>query len=298
MRRFEQRFLIGPALDRINQNLLNIADRVKPDVILIYAGLPIRPQTVKELSRRFWTAGYHNDDPFGQYGKKAFFRWFKTSLPYYSSHHVYRKKNLIEYRELGIKRVSILMPYYCQWLSYPVNTSGGAEHPVVFVGNGEPGPRTEGISYIIEQGIPVRLFGLAKYWRRYLPGKIYKRLVPIVPVMGEGYNAIITKSKISLAFFSSINNDQYTRRVFEIPACKGFLLAQRTPVMQELYVEGREAEYFSSNEELVDKIRYYLSHENQRQKIIEGGYRRCMTSEYDIYSRMRQWVRDQEQWMG
>lgn len=298
IRRLEQRFLIGPALAKINRSLLNVTAQFEPDVVLIYAGHPIWPQTIRELSRKYWVAGYHNDDPFGRYGTKLFYRWFNEAIPYYSSHHVYREKNLYDYKQRGVQRVALLMSYYCPWLSYPVCNREIETYPVVFVGNGEPGPRTRYISCLIERGIQVKLFGHNKYWKRYLPNEIHKELTPIVPVSGEHYNAVITKAKISLAFFNSGNNDQYTRRVFEIPACKGFLMAQRTPVMEGLYLEGREAEYFDSEEELIDKIHYYLSHENERLRIVEAGYKRCITSGYDVYSKMQQWHKETEEWMS
>ncbi len=297
LRRLEQRFLFGPALARINQALIEMVAEIDPDVVMIYAGHPIRPQTVQKLSRRFWVASYHNDDPFGRYGAKAFFRWFKESIPYYCSHHVYREKNLSDYTNLGVERVALLMSYYCPWLSYPVADGDTEGYPVVFVGNGEPGPRKDYITSLVERGVQVKLFGNDKYWKRYLPKEIHKRVSPIVPVTGEDYNAVISKAKISLAFFNSGNNDQYTRRVFEIPACRGFLLAQRTPVMERLYREGKEAEYFDSSEELADKIHYYLSHEEKRLAIAEAGHQRCITSGYDVYTRMRQWIEDTERWM-
>jgi spore maturation protein CgeB len=150
---------------------------------------------------------------------------------------------------------------------------------------------------LVTNNIPIKLFGNFKYWERYLPGSVYKKLAPISPVFEEGYNAIVTNSKICLGFLNSGNNDQYTRRAFEIPACKGFLLAQRTQTMQKLYAEGKEAEYFSSKEELVSKIKYYLSNEEKRLKIAEAGHQRCIKSDYDVYSRMRQWIGDIKNWM-
>jgi hypothetical protein len=293
----EQRFLVGSALLKINRGLLNEAERTNPDVILIYAGQPIWPKTVRKLSQKYWVAGYHNDNPFGTYGKKAFFRYFKESIPYYSSHHVYREENLTEYRLLGVKRVALLRSFFCPWLNYPVDKSNIKEYPVVFVGNGEPGPRKKYISYLVEKGVPVKLFGHASYWKRFLPRKIYKKLSPITPAVDEDYNAIIKNAKISLAFFNSGNNDMYTRRVFEIPACKGFLLAQRTPTMLNLYKEGKEAEYFSDEMELIDKINFYLRNEDARKKIVEAGYKRCLNSGYDVVSRMKQWLRDTEMCM-
>jgi len=109
-------------------------------------------------------------------------------------------------------------------------------------------------------------------------------------IQGEDYVRAINGAKIALVFLSSLNEDTYTTRCFEIPACGTFMLSQRTDDLLTLYEENKEAVFFSSSEELVDKARYYLAHDRERQRIAEAGWRRCITSGYDIYSRMREWL--------
>ncbi|HEX4644788.1 MAG TPA: glycosyltransferase, partial [Verrucomicrobiae bacterium] len=105
-------------------------------------------------------------------------------------------------------------------------------------------------------------------------------------VTGRDYAGVVSRSRISLGFVSSSNGDEYTMRTFEIPACGGFLLAERTPTHQELFTEGKEAEFFSSTEECAEKIRFYLERESVRMKIAERGYQRCLESDYSLRRRM------------
>jgi spore maturation protein CgeB len=68
------------------------------------------------------------------------------------------------------------------------------------------------------------------------------------------------------------------------------MLSQRTETMRSLYTEDKEAIYYDSAEELVDKARFYLANDTEREKIAKAGHKRCIESGYDIYSRMREWL--------
>lgn len=63
-------------------------------------------------------------------------------------------------------------------------------------------------------------------------------------------------------------------RVLDIMACGGFVLTNRQTESVECFEDGREIETFGSKEECLDKITYYLEHDEERQEIAIAGQRR------------------------
>jgi spore maturation protein CgeB len=77
-------------------------------------------------------------------------------------------------------------------------------------------------------------------------------------------------------------------RTFEIPACHAFMLAERTHEHLELFREGIEMACFSSPEELVDQVRYYLTHESERLQIAHAGHQRVLKENFSYKDRLEQ----------
>ena len=105
-------------------------------------------------------------------------------------------------------------------------------------------------------------------------------------LFGEDYSRAICSSKININFLRKINRDEVTSRSVEIPACSGFMLAERTERHSSFFEEGIEAEFFSSNQELLEKVRQYIENESAREKIAMAGYQRCIKSGYSMRAQL------------
>ncbi len=72
-------------------------------------------------------------------------------------------------------------------------------------------------------------------------------------------------------------------RVFDIMGVGGFMLSNYQPEIEELFSVGKEMEIYRSVDELEDKVKYYLSHEDKRVKISLAGYRKVSEKySYDV----------------
>ena len=63
-------------------------------------------------------------------------------------------------------------------------------------------------------------------------------------------------------------------RVLDIMACGGFVLSNWQPELAECFKEGEEITLFGSKEECMEKIAYYLAHEEERREIAAAGKRK------------------------
>ena len=70
--------------------------------------------------------------------------------------------------------------------------------------------------------------------------------------------------------------EQIKGRNFEVPGTGGFLLTENAAHLEDYYKLGEEVVSFYSTEEMIEKVRYYLSHEDERTAIAEAGYQRTL----------------------
>ena len=78
---------------------------------------------------------------------------------------------------------------------------------------------------------------------------------------------------MNLGFLRKKNRVFCTVRTFEIPACNGVLLGERTPLHRSFYREGVEADFFDPDDpaELADKVRRLLTDDEHRESVRRAG---------------------------
>ena len=131
----------------------------------------------------------------------------------------------------------------------------------------------------------MRVFGVGKWadYKNYSPNLgIEER-----QLLGDDYCKSLQAFKISLCFLRKMNFDRQTTRSVEIPACGGFMLAERTEEHLSMFKEGKEAAFFSSNIELLEKCRYFLNHEEERNLIAKNGFKICRENGYSNIETLR-----------
>lgn len=91
------------------------------------------------------------------------------------------------------------------------------------------------------------------------------------------HSKVVAKSKINIGHSGWTEIDGYfSARNYRIMGSGGFLLANRSKNIEEFFEEDKEIVLYNSDEECIDKIRYYLKNDTKRNKIAIAGYQRVM----------------------
>ncbi len=83
---------------------------------------------------------------------------------------------------------------------------------------------------------------------------------------------VFRQSRINLNITMRSIQTGIPQRVWDVLACGGFLITNDQSEIFEFFEVGRELEVYSSKEELIEKIDYYLKNEDKRRRIAENGY--------------------------
>jgi hypothetical protein len=292
--RIRYRLRIPADLAGINMAIRRACNEQEFDLIWLDKANTVWPATLHYVRSRQPQAkivGYAVDDMAARHNQSVY---FAKGLPQYDIFFTTKTYNVSELQALGAPLVCFTGNAYDPRTHHPVELNSqerdrlGAD--VGFIGTFER-YRADDMLHLSHCGIDVRVFGNG--WKHY--ANRHPRLhIENKPMYLEDYRKAICATKINLCFLRKINRDRQTQRSIEIPACGGFMLAERTDEHLELFEEGREAEFFGSRDELADKVRYYLANADDRRRIAAAGRERCINSGYSFRDRLAQSLQEIE----
>lgn len=271
--------------NRFNRAVLS-ACASKPEIILIIKGAWLSPKTIQKIRAAYTPTliNYATDDPFNL---RVSTTNIIQSIPLYDFYLTTKQRTIPDIIRAGGKNVSFVPFGYEPSLHFPETPSTADEVSrfsceVSFIGAADP-DRVSLFSKMLS-GSQAKLFLYGGYWERY-PNfrREYKGVA-----LGRDYRLATSAAKISLGLVRHTNRDGHSMRTFEIPACGGFLLAERTDEHLAFFKEDKEAVFFSSDEELFDKIKFYTTNDRSRERVRQAGLERVQTSAATYTDRLRE----------
>jgi hypothetical protein len=276
------RLAAGPHAERLNRDLLRLADELKPDLFWADKVLLLQPGTLKRFRAKGITSvSYMIDNAFGP-RRDPGWRLYMKDIPYFDLHVTQRSVNFADYKQRGAPDVMKVQTAYEQTVHFPSPVPMAdveRTREVSFIGTPYD-DRAAVMTKVSEAGLPILISGNPRQWARALTSEAYAKIFRLGELYEKDYRETIWKSKINLSFITRSNQDEYTHKSFEIAGCGGFLLAERSEGHRLKFREDEEAVFFNGVDELIAKIRLYLPDEAARTRIAKAGCERARRDGY------------------
>ena len=285
----QHRLQVGPGVLRFNRDVLASAKRERVHVALFDKALHLQPRTLRQLrAMGVLSVDFVIDNPFGP-RRDPGWRLYRKTIPEFDLTGVQREVSLADYLQAGAREVVRIRTSYEPTMHYPPPTGWSdaeRDRQVSFIGTPYD-DRGAFLTRLWRSGVPVDVSGSRPHWQAALPPDAFAAIFRVGELKGAAYREAIWRSRINLAFVTRSNADTIAHKAFEIAACGGFLLAERTDEHRQLFREDKEAVFFSSFEECRAKIEHYLPDGQARAVIAAAGQRRAQASGYDNDSVLR-----------
>ena len=288
--KFHHHLNFGPGILALNKEILGAVKKKVPDIIWVDNRTFLIESTLKKIQKTSPDIKIINlitDDATGSL--KYQWRLCLKTAKYYDFHFVQRSVNIPELKKYGANRAELCYRSYDPEFHRPVILSDSDKlkykTKVGFIGTYEK-DREEYIAYLIKNGITVTVTGDG--WPGCSQWPFIKPYYKGPSIYGEPYIKTINGMDISLHFLRHENRDEQDSRTFEIPACGVFMLAEKTALHLSLFEDGKEAVFFDTKEELLEKILFYMDNAAAREKISNAGLARCERSGYSHAERLKE----------
>ena len=253
-------------------NIVNSS--IRPDFIWVDSGELFGKGCLRALKTLNCPVVLYNvDDPTGKRDGNRFNSLLKA-ITLYDLIVVVRKESENECMLLGAKQVMRVFRSYDEVAHQPFSHLSDIpeqfKSEVAFIGTWmRHEKRDEFLLDLVKQGIPVSIWGnrwqKSPYWselKQYYRGKA---------LSGRDYVAAMQGSKICLGLLSKGNRDLHTQRSLEVTYAGGLFCAERTTEHEDLYIEGKEAMFWSGAAECSTVCKELLTNDSKREAIRLGG---------------------------
>lgn len=264
--------------DSINTQLLSECNRQPYHVALVFKGMEIFPETIKELKLKgIKLINYNPDSPFDFSGEGSGNKNITNSIHLYDLHFTYNFEILDRLKALGTQ--AILLPFgYDGSISFWETVT--EKNKLCFIGYADE-ERTAIINHIASQGIQIDVYG-PKWKTKHLS----KNITVHDAVYGHAFHQVLRQYRIQLNLLRPHNGQAHNMRSFEIPGAGGIQLCKRTLDHQKYFKENENIFMFGSIKESVEKAKYLLLLSNQdANKIRQSAFNHCVNQHYSYFYR-------------
>lgn len=275
-----ERFLRPRQVDEFNMAIKKNIDVFKPDVLLVYKGAFVKPETLHFARQKGCKlVQFYPDVSMTAHGGNI-----PQCMPLYDL--VFTTKTF-GIRDLeshyGVKNAVFIPHGFDPAIHRKLDISADEYKlygcDVSFIGTWSP--KKEMLLLSLKEALPqidLKIWG-DQWFKASSPA--IKSSIQGRSIMGDLYALAIQCSKVNLGILNeqvtgASSGDLITSRTFHIPGSSGFMLHERNEESVLYFKEDEEAGFFDGGEELVKKVSYYLGDDALREKVALAGYQRAL----------------------
>jgi spore maturation protein CgeB len=264
--------LVRPFATReYNRELLLLARRFAPEVLLVFKGRFVQAETLKSMREMgVRTYCFYPDISFRAHGPDI-----PKALPEYDWVFTTKSFGIQDMRDqLGVTRSSVIAFAYDPDLHKPLRLTPADrarfECDVSYIGTWSP-KKEQLLSKLVASRPTLRLKIWGEQWHRASVPSL-RAAIGGHEVIGEDFVRAVRGSRINLSIMSEARRgaslgDQVASRTFVVPACDAFVLHERTDEVLRLFREPDEIVCYADSDELIGQIDRYLPDEAARTRI-------------------------------
>ncbi len=284
---------------RFNDSIIAAAREFRPDMSMYVKASWVSAGTLAETAKYGPNLAWMNDDMFNPANQT---RFFAEAVRRFDCVFTTKSYNVREFQRAGAPLALYVPNSYDPEVHFPVRPAGH-ELPkftgdVAFIGTFRPG-RADYLARLADRReFQFNIWGggwhkarRADFWHRRRRWRNLLRSIRGPELWAAEMGKAIHANRVVLNLLHRGNRDLQTCRSFEIPACRGLMLADRTEEHRMYFEEDKEAVYFASFEEMVDKARFYVAHDSARDRIAAAAYERSINSGYRYVDRAQRAMR-------
>lgn len=276
------RYKRGPLIGKVNNYVLDNLEDKQYDLIWVDKAIYLTKETTKVLRLRTEKLVHYTPDPAFTFHRS---RLFFESMPLYDYMVTTKSFEMDDFiRMMGDKeKVLYATQGFDKNLHRPV-VEWRHKKGVAFIGHYEK-ERMQPIELLLQNGIDVTLAGIG--WESFVKFHKSEYLHYLGDgVFGDKYVEAISSCLYAWGAVSKWIPEKHTTRTFEIPACKTALLTERNEEIESFFSED-EVIYYEGLEDLIEKIKYYNTHSQELQTLVEKGYKKVQSGGFDYESIMK-----------
>ncbi len=273
---------ISSIYKKINKQLLDLSQQFKPNVIWIFKGMEIFPETINELKAQgSKLVNYNPDNPFLFTGSGSGNKNIRQCIPFYDLHFTYSLEIERQLKEqYGCATAMLPFGFDITESLYEKCKSLSEIKKVCFLGNPDK-QRASFILQLLGQGIEIDVYG--NDWAKFL---VHKNLSVYKAVYGDEFWETLVRYRVQLNLMRVHNERSHNMRTFEIPGVGGIQLAPDTPEHRSFFEDGKNIFLFNYAEDCAMKIKSLFSlSDHEVQNIRESARQKSISSGCDYRNR-------------